>query len=219
MALLAPGTGEIAVDCTVGRGGHSLALAEAVGPQGLVVGMDLDPAGLEYAAGRVRDAGGRFEPLRGSFVRAPQELSARGLRADVVLADLGFSSAQMDDPARGLSFAADGPLDMRLDPGGPVTAADLLATMSENELADVIRRYGEDPLAAKIARKLAQARRDTPIRTTSRLAQLVIDAYGPRARRSDASGDADLHGSAQRRQRRADRAAGPARRDRRPRRA
>ncbi|MHC4785060.1 MAG: 16S rRNA (cytosine(1402)-N(4))-methyltransferase RsmH [Planctomycetota bacterium] len=184
LRMLDPRPGGIAVDLTAGRGGHSVALAWAVGPQGLVIGFDLDPQDLAFAGRRVEEAGGRFEPVCESFVRAPQHLAAAGVRADAVLADLGFSSRQMDDPGRGFSFAADGPLDMRYDPRNPVTAEKLLASLSEPELADLIHRYGEDPYARKIARKLAQVRQGEPIRSTARLAGLVREAYGPRARRS-----------------------------------
>jgi 16S rRNA (cytosine1402-N4)-methyltransferase len=184
LRLLDARPGEVAVDLTAGRGGHSVALAAAVGPQGLVIGFELDPASLVFAGQRVRAAGGRFEPVGESFVRAPQHLVDAGWRADAVLADLGFSSAQMDDPRRGFGFAADGPLDMRYDPRNPVTAEKLLARLSERELADLIYCCGEDPYARKIARKLALARRHEPIRSTARLAELVREAYGPRARRS-----------------------------------
>ncbi len=184
MSLLAPRSGEVAVDCTAGRGGHSVALSRAVGPQGLVVGLDLDGDALSFAARRVAAAGGRFEAVPGSFAEAPSVLAQRGLRADAVLADLGFSSVQMDDPQRGFSFQAEGPLDMRFDRGAPVTAADLLARLSERDLADMIFRLGEDPFARRIARGIAGARRREAIRTTTQLAQIVRQAYGPRARLS-----------------------------------
>jgi 16S rRNA (cytosine1402-N4)-methyltransferase len=184
LRLLEPRPGGTAVDLTAGRGGHSVALAEAVGPQGLVIGFDLDPRSVAYARQRVTEAGGRFEAVCESFVRAPQHLETARRQADVVLADLGFNSRQMDDPRRGFGFAADGPLDMRYDPAQPVTAEKLLASLSERELADLIRRCGEDPYARKIARKLAQVREHEPIRSTAQLAGLVREAYGPRAQRS-----------------------------------
>ncbi len=184
LALLAPRAGEVAVDLTAGGGGHSLALAGAVGPGGQVIGFDVDPAALRAAARRLRAAGRPFEPVRANFVCAPEHLVQLGLRADAVLGDLGFSSLQIDDPRRGFSFAADGPLDMRYDPDGPVSAEDLLATLSEPELAEVIASGGEDPLARKIARKLVQTRQREPIRSTAQLARLVREAYGARARSS-----------------------------------
>jgi 16S rRNA (cytosine1402-N4)-methyltransferase len=181
---LAPQSGNVVVDCTIGMGGHSAAIADAIGPDGRIIGFDLDPANLSHAEQVLREPGANFTPMHASFVEAPKRLQEMGLRADIVLADLGFSSSQMDDPARGFSFTTDAPLDMRLNPRAPITAADLLAVASEHEIADIIFRYGEDPYARRIARKLAQSRRDEPIRSTARLARLVTEAYGPRARSS-----------------------------------
>lgn len=182
--LLAPQPGEVVVDCTIGRGGHSLALSRAVQPGGTVIGFDLDQGNLDFAQQRIAEAGGELRAIHDSFVRIGHHLGQSSLRADVVLADLGFSSNQMDDPARGFSFQADGPLDMRLDPAGPTTAADLLTAMSERELADAIYHFGEEPLARKIARKVVETRQREPIRTTAELARLVAEAYGHRARSS-----------------------------------
>ena len=179
-----PQPGDVVVDCTVGLGGHSAALARALGPAGRIIGFDLDPENLDAATGALSDAGPRFTPIHDTFVRVPEHLARLNLQADIVLADLGFSSSQMDDPQRGFSLLADGPLDMRLDPNGPVTAADLVNTLSERELADVIFRYGEEPLARVIARKVEQARTRSPIRMTAQLAQVVREAYGRRAHAS-----------------------------------
>lgn len=184
IAALSPREGETAVDCTAGRGGHASALAERVGPSGRVVLLDVDPVNLAAATARVEATGVPVTAVRESFVRLPEVLSGHGFAADVVLADLGFASSQMDDPSRGFSFQADGPLDMRLDPSGPVTASDLVATLPERDLADVIFRYGEEPLSRAIARKLVQNRKTQPIQTTARLAELVTEAYGSRARSS-----------------------------------
>ncbi len=184
MRVLDPQPGQVVVDCTVGRGGHSGALSHAVGQGGTVVGFDVDPDDLAFASRRLRDAPARFEPVRDNFVRAPHHLSRLGLQADAIVADLGFSSRQMTDPQRGLSFRADGPLDMRLDPEGPVTARDLVETLTEPELVDLVRRYGEDPLARKIAGKIVQARDREPIVSTTQLAAIVVEAYGSRAYRS-----------------------------------
>lgn len=184
MRLLSPQPGNVAVDCTLGRGGHALALARAVGSGGQVIGFDLDAGNLAYAQARVQAEFSNFTAIHDSFVRMPHHLRERGIKADVVLADLGFSSSQMDDPSRGFSFSSDGPLDMRLDPDSHTTAGDLIEAMTERELADVIFRYGEDPFARKIARKIVQSREAEPIRTTARLARLVHEAYGHRARSS-----------------------------------
>lgn len=183
--LLAPQRGQIYVDLTAGRGGHASELGRAVGPDGRIVLFDLDLGNLAYASDRVRSATG-LEPLsiHGSFVSAGRELEARGLRADLVLADLGFASTQVDDPERGLSFMRDGPLDMRLDPSAGMTAAEFVASASERDLAEVIERFGEEPLARRIASKIAAARRVAPINTTAQLADLVRESYGSRAHAS-----------------------------------
>ena len=184
MNLLAPIAGEVAVDLTAGLGGHASLLANCVGQEGTVVGFDMDASNLDHATARLAATGTRFIPIHARFTDAPAQLARLGLRASVVLADLGFSSNQMDDPSRGFSFTADGPLDMRLDRSQTVSATDLLAAMDETGLADLIYRYGEEPFARRIARKLAQIRAREPIRTTARLAEAVVEAYGSRARSS-----------------------------------
>lgn len=188
MRVLDPQPGQTAVDATCGRGGHSLALAEAIRAGqpggGRLIGLDLDAANLEATRQRLETAGYEFTSIHASFARLPYELNRLGIPADLVLADLGFSSTQMDDPARGFSFRAEGPLDMRMDPTALVTAADLLNSMSESELAEIIYRYGEEPLARPIARKLAQINRTRPMTTTTELAEAVVSVYGRRAGRS-----------------------------------
>jgi 16S rRNA (cytosine1402-N4)-methyltransferase len=183
VSLLAPQPGDVILDCTLGRGGHSLALAQAA-ERTTVVGVDLDETNRGFAAARLQEAAIAHHTAHGNFVRAPEVLQKASLAADIVLADLGFASNQVDDPARGFSFRHDGPLDMRLDPSGPVTAASLLASLPERELADLIRRHGEEPLAARIAQKVALERSQRPIHTTGQLADLVREAYGVRARTS-----------------------------------
>ncbi|MCA9310772.1 MAG: 16S rRNA (cytosine(1402)-N(4))-methyltransferase RsmH [Phycisphaerales bacterium] len=185
LGLLDPRPGEVLVDCTVGRGGHAEAIGQRLGPTGRIVGLDLDLGNLEFATTRLaRTCSAAFTPIHASFVEAPRRLESLGQRADILLADLGFSSSQMDDPTRGFSFRGDGPLDMRLDPSRGRTAAELLQSLSEREIADMIFTLGEEPLARRIARKLAQQRRSEPIRNTTELARLVEDAYGSRARTS-----------------------------------
>lgn len=175
VATLAPRPGETYVDCTAGLGGHAALIASAMEGRGTVVLNDADPANLEHATARVKAVSPDLRVLacRGNFAELPHTLRAQGLRADMVLADLGFASTQVDDAARGFSFMKEGPLDMRLDPALPFSAADLVGSMSERELAEVIERYGEEKQARRIARKLCQARASEPIRTTSRLAELV----------------------------------------------
>lgn len=185
LEVLAPKAGESYADLTAGRGGHAAVVARAIGAAGRVALFDLDPTNLRYASARVRTESG-IDPItvHGSFASVGRELDARGFVADMVLADLGFASSQVDDPSRGLSFLRDGPLDMRLDPTAGMTAAELVATASERDLAEMFFRYGEEPLARRIASKIAVARRDTPIKTTAQLADLVRESYGSRAHAS-----------------------------------
>jgi len=176
---------ETYVDLTAGRGGHAVDAAARVGAQGRVVLFDLDAGNLAYASDRVRrETGVVSTAVHGSFASVARELQSRHIAADAVLADLGFASTQVDDPERGLSFMRDGPLDMRLDRSQGVTAGDLVNRSSERELAETIQRFGEEPMARRIASKIVAARREAPITTTAQLADLVRDAYGSRARTS-----------------------------------
>lgn len=180
LALLAPEPGEVFVDATAGLGGHAEAVARLVAPGGVVVLNDLDAGNLARATERVRSAcGGSVEviAIHGGFDDLPAELAERWIVADMLLADLGFASNQVDDPERGLSFKRDGPLDMRLDPSRGESAADLLARIDEWELADLIWRYGEERLSRRIAQKLVREREIAPITTTSRVAEIVRSAY------------------------------------------
>jgi 16S rRNA (cytosine1402-N4)-methyltransferase len=185
LTLLDPKPGETVVDATAGRGGHAVEMARRLGGSERLILLDVDPGNLEFASRRV---GAEFAPgpraIRGSFARIEELLAPLEMPVDVLLADLGFSSTQMDDPARGFAFSTDGPLDMRLDPRSAVTAADLVASLPESELARIIDEYGEEPLARRIARKLVETRGNDPINSTARLARLVREAYGPRARSS-----------------------------------
>ena len=181
---LDPQPGQTVLDCTAGLGGHALALGERVGASGCVALMDLDAQNLARAADRVRalPAPPRVVPLHSNFADAPRLLLEHALRADCLLADLGFSSNQLETAARGLSFQRDGPLDMRLDPSRGVTAAELVATLSEDELGEIIRDFGEERLWRRVARKLVEARAARPISTTHELAQLVRGAIGAAGR-------------------------------------
>ncbi len=183
---LAPRPGECAVDLTAGRGGHATAIARLLGPGGRVLLIDTDSTNLEYAARRVGEAvPGLLPDARHSdFARAAAELDRWGQPVDLILADLGFATNQVLDPARGMSFREDGPLDMRLDRSSGATAGDLVAALPESQLAEIIFRFGEDPFARAIARKIAREREKNPILTTVHLASVVRDAYGPRADQS-----------------------------------
>ncbi|MCE2654137.1 MAG: 16S rRNA (cytosine(1402)-N(4))-methyltransferase RsmH [Planctomycetaceae bacterium] len=168
-------------DCTAGLGGHAALVAQRLGPGGTVALADLDPGNLAHAAARLHALPQPpvVRTVPGNFAALPHALRSAGLAADLVLADLGFASPQVDDPARGLSFSKDGPLDMRLDPSSPRTAATLVATLPERELADLIREYGEERHAILVARAIVAARKAVPaapLTTTAALAAVVRSA-------------------------------------------
>jgi 16S rRNA (cytosine1402-N4)-methyltransferase len=142
---------------------------------GVVVVNDMDPANLGLAAESVRSVAPsiRVVAIHGNFADAPRAIQELGLRADMVLADLGFASTQVDDAARGLSFSREGPLDMRMDPRLATTAADLVASLPEAELVGILREFGEERQAGRVARAIVAARAHTAIRTTTELADLV----------------------------------------------
>jgi 16S rRNA (cytosine1402-N4)-methyltransferase len=168
------------VDATFGRGGHARAILAALGPAGRLVALDRDPQ-AEVAAASLADR--RFAFRRAWFSELPETLASLGIReVDGVLLDLGVSSPQLDDPARGFTYRADGPLDMRMDPARGETAAQFLARASVRELTEVIRDYGEERFAQSIARAIAKARALAPIASTRRLAAVVAQAVGTRTR-------------------------------------
>jgi 16S rRNA (cytosine1402-N4)-methyltransferase len=170
--LLDPRPGETWVDATVGAGGHTRLLAERVGPAGRVIGLDQDPTMLERA--RERLAGLPVTLVHANFDQLVGALGRVGVTAiDGLLADLGFASDQMDAAERGFSFQQDGPLDMRLDPTSGESAADLIARLSEYDLANVFYEFGEERHSRRVARKIVETRKQLPIRTTGQLADLV----------------------------------------------
>jgi 16S rRNA (cytosine1402-N4)-methyltransferase len=181
-ALRRPGA--VYVDATLGMAGHASAVLEAA-PQARLIGFDRDLAALDLAADRLREAGfgERIDLVHATYDRIPQELSARGLVADAVMMDLGLSSFQIDTPERGFSYAVDAPLDMRMDPdsGGP-TAADLLAGTDERELARILKTYGDERFAGRIAQRIVRTRQDAPILRSGQLVELVERAIPAAAR-------------------------------------
>lgn len=184
--LLRPSAGEVAVDCTAGRGGHAEMLAKAIGAGGTLLLLDLDAGNLAFAAARVRalPEAPRVIAEHANFAQVTTLLQRHDLCADVLLADLGFASTQVDDPSRGLAFSSSGPLDMRLDMSQPLTASKLLAGIGERELADLIFQIGEDPFARRIARSVVRRRDEGRLASTADLAEAVVAAYGSRARSS-----------------------------------
>lgn len=179
---LQPRPGGVYLDGTLGGGGHALALLRAAQPGGRLLGIDADAAAITAAGARLQQAGlppssytlhhGRFGDL--AAVARAHSFSA----VDGILLDLGVSSHQLDTAERGFSFSADGPLDMRLDPSRGATAADLVNTLHETDLADLIFRYGEERHSRRIARAIAERRRSAPFTRTAELAALVARAAG-----------------------------------------
>jgi 16S rRNA (cytosine1402-N4)-methyltransferase len=174
MAALAPRPGEVAVDCTAGWAGHAAELLRRVGPSGRVIALDLDPDNLPRARERLAEVGFPFSVHHANFAALASVLASEGIAAaDMVLADLGMSSMQVDDPGRGFSYARDGPLDMRMDRSRGRTAAELLAALSVEELAGALRELGDEPAAGRLAPAISRAARAGELATTAQLAALV----------------------------------------------
>ncbi len=184
--LLEPSGRRVLCDCTVGLGGHAESLLDAAGREARLIGIDLDEGNLNIARRRLERFDDRVRLFKADFADLPEVLRLADTEAvDLLLADLGISSNQLDDPTRGLSFSADGPLDMRMDAeSNSPAAAELVNTLGEKELADLIYAWGEERYSRRIARAIVNARRERPIRRTARLAEIVTGAYPPAARRS-----------------------------------
>ena len=179
--------GQTIVDATIGLGGHASLFAARLGAQGTLVGLDVDPLNLEAARRRLAGCTCHVELVQANFVELPAVLDSLGVAgADVLFADLGVSSTQLDDGARGFSFQRDGPLDMRMDPRLGVSAADLVNRLKERELGDLIWSNAQEPGGRQIARRICEVRREGRITTTGRLSQVVADALhvDPRSRAS-----------------------------------
>jgi 16S rRNA (cytosine1402-N4)-methyltransferase len=178
VAGLAIQPGGLYADGTFGRGGHARAILARLGSEGRLLALDKDPQAIAVAQEQFL-SDKRFMIERGSFAMLKRHLEKRGGLGKVsgVLLDLGVSSPQLDDPGRGFSFSHDGPLDMRMDPQSGPSAADWLAVASEREIVQVLRDYGEERYAKRIAAAILQARAATPIRTTGQLAGIVRAAH------------------------------------------
>lgn len=171
------------LDGTFGRGGHSRAILAKLGPRGRLIAFDKDPLAIATAQ-QIADP--RFEIVHDSFATLDQALAERGIaQVDGVLMDLGISSPQVDDAARGFSFRFDGPLDMRMDTTRGVSAAEWLATADEQQIAKVIRDYGEERFALQIAKKIVAGRAVEPISSTRQLATIVAHAVKTREKGKD----------------------------------
>lgn len=168
------------IDATVGAGGHAWGILTASGPEGRLLGIDADPQALALAGERLTAFGDRVTLVHGNFSRLSSIALAQGFtEVNGILFDLGLSSVQLAAPERGFSFQHDGPLDMRFDPSSPITAAHLVNELEERELADILRRYGQERQARRIARAIVSAR---PLRSTTQLAALIEGVVGRRGR-------------------------------------
>ena len=202
--LLAVQPGETVVDATFGAGGHARLLAEDLRGSGKLVAIDRDPSAKAYFDRFKAQAGVDVRFLRGDFALVLTQLAANDVKADAILLDLGVSSMQIDRPERGFSYATDAPLDMRMDPSGEITAATIVNTWDERELATIFRRYGEERYAGPIARAIVRRRAERAVRAHRR-PRRRDQAGDPDARalRRGAPGQARLPGAADRGQRRA----------------
>ncbi|MDD4888753.1 MAG: 16S rRNA (cytosine(1402)-N(4))-methyltransferase RsmH [Phycisphaerae bacterium] len=181
MDCLSPQPGETIVDCTVGYGGHAGEFLRRIGPTGKLIGLDVDAGQVARTRDRLAALGGRVSLHHMNFAGVAKALRLEGLAdCDAIFADLGVSSMQIDDPARGFSYKHDGPLDMRMDPRTKRTAADLLAEMSFEELAAALEELSDEPEARLIAEAIVRQRERRPIRGTRELSEIVLAATGVR---------------------------------------
>jgi 16S rRNA (cytosine1402-N4)-methyltransferase len=173
LQCLQPVAGDVAVDCTIGGGGHALAILQRVQPGGRLIGLDVDPFELPRTEARLRASGfgaATFAVRQGNFAGLPQVLAAEGLAAaDLILADLGVSSMQLDNPDRGFSYKVPGPLDMRMNPTHGEPASQLLVRLSEEKLAALLTENADEPHADLIAGLLKQ----TPLNTTHAVERVI----------------------------------------------
>ena len=178
LAELALTPGASCIDGTLGGAGHSEALLRAIAPNGRVLGVDADPEAVARGQVRLAPFGSLAVLRQGSFRDLALIAEAAGFgQVQAILLDLGISSYQLEDGARGFSFQADGPLDMRMDPAAPLSAAEIVNEWPQDALADVIYRYGEEPRSRRLARTIVAAR---PLTSTAALAEVIAKALGGR---------------------------------------
>ena len=174
--ILKPRPGQVIVDATLGYGGHSTLIYPHLQPRGRLFGFDIDREQLSLTAARMSDLGDGFEAIAGNFAGIVSPLAERGvLEVHGLLADLGMSSMQVDDPSRGFSFSRDGSLDMRMDRNRGETAAEFLQRIDQAALAQVLEEYGDEPQAEAIAKTIVRRRTEGPLTTTRQLAKLIED--------------------------------------------
>ena len=177
LEFLAPLPGNVVVDATAGYGGHAVAIAEVLGSDGFLLGLDQDPDAVQAARERLAGTGVAHHVAHAPFSRIAEVLSELGLRPpDAILWDLGVSSPQLDRPERGLSFLRAGPLDMRMNPQDESTAADLVNRLPQAELQEIFSRYGEERFSGRIARRIVERRDQRSFSDTADLAEVVAAA-------------------------------------------
>ena len=179
LTALNPRPGQTIVDCTLGLGGHSVAILERIKPDGRLIAIDFDPMNIDAAIPRLENVRGRFDLFHNNFAALPiviAQAEVEGGRVDAVLADIGVASTQIDDPARGFSYRRPGPLDMRMDPTRGHSAAALIHRMTEAELAAAILDLGDETDAPHIARLIVERRALSPITTTQDLMAIICEA-------------------------------------------
>jgi 16S rRNA (cytosine1402-N4)-methyltransferase len=182
VAALDPRPGETVVDGTFGAGGHASLLAARLRGDGKLIAIDRDPTVAPYFERFRRETGVKARLHHGEFSASLQHLAENGVRADVVLLDLGVSSMQLDRPDRGFSYAVDAPLDMRMDPSATYSARELVNEAGETELSDIFKRYGEERYARPIARAIVRRRAEQPFERTGDLVEVIKAAIPAPAR-------------------------------------
>ena len=182
VANLDPRPGETIVDGTFGAGGHATLLSQRLRGDGKLIAIDRDPTVAPFFERFRRETGVKARLHHGEFSSVLEHLAANGVRADVVLLDLGVSSMQIDRPDRGFSYAVDAPLDMRMDPGAEYSARELVNESSERDLADIFKRFGEERYARPIARAIVKRRKAQPFERTGDLVEVIKEAIPAPAR-------------------------------------
>jgi 16S rRNA (cytosine1402-N4)-methyltransferase len=182
--LLDPQPGQVVVDATIGYAGHALPILRRILPGGLLIGIDRDGEALRWTATILRDFSGSFRLIHGNFRDLDPLLQKEGVgEIHGILFDLGVSSPQLDQPARGFSYQWSAPLDMRMDPEQELDASKVVNTYEERELARIIREFGEERWASRIAKFIVETRKRAAITTTDRLVEIIEDAIPASARR------------------------------------
>jgi 16S rRNA (cytosine1402-N4)-methyltransferase len=184
-ACLAVQPGETVIDATFGAGGHAAILTAALRGKGKLIAIDRDPTARTYFEQLAKRTTANARLLRGDFGVVLPQLAENGVQADAILLDLGVSSMQLDRPERGFSYAADAPLDMRMDPTQELSAADVVNTRSERDLVTIFRRYGEERYAKQIARAIVRRRKEQPFERTGELVDAIKAAIPAPARFGD----------------------------------